>query len=140
MKLIVEIPDEEYKMCKLLANNGMSSTAIQRILNGTLLPEGAEILTKEAYSDLCLRASRIPCYLDSPCEYQNEDVKIPCEERRWIPVSERLPENNPLCLYTVWGDSPNDKLVIISDLVEECKEHFIAWMPLPKPYEEGAEE
>lgn len=28
------------------------------VRNGTPLPDGAEILTKEAYSDLCLRASR----------------------------------------------------------------------------------
>ena len=54
------------------------------------LPEGAEILTAEAYSDLCLRASRIPCYLGSPCEYQNENIEIPqcdndgdCEHCDW---------------------------------------------------------
>ena len=87
MRLIVEIPDEEFVTYKLAYDIGMHSGAIKRIVDGKMLPEGAEILTAEAYSDLCLRASRTPCYLDSPCEYQNEDVKIPCEERKtgkWI--------------------------------------------------------
>ena len=34
-----------------------------------------------------------PCYLGSPCEYQNPDVVISQPEPQWIPVSERLPED-----------------------------------------------
>lgn len=57
MKIVVDIPDEEYESYALAITFGMGNTAIRRILNGTPFPEGAEILTKEAYSDLCLRAS-----------------------------------------------------------------------------------
>lgn len=57
MKIVVDIPDEEYKLAKLVVECGMGNSAIRRIMNGKPLPEGAEILTKEAYSDLCLRAS-----------------------------------------------------------------------------------
>lgn len=34
------------------------------------------------------------CYLQGPCEYQNENVQMPMEywESGWIPCSERLPE------------------------------------------------
>lgn len=57
MKIVIDIPDGEYELDKWLAKNGMGSVTIRRILDGTPLPEGAEILTAEAYSDLCLRAS-----------------------------------------------------------------------------------
>lgn len=42
------------------------------------------------------------CYLQSPCEYQNKDGKLPllefADDDGWIPVSERLPEEkvNPV--------------------------------------------
>lgn len=57
MKIVVDVPDEEYESYALAITFGMGNTAIRRILNGTPIPEGAEILTAEAYSDLCLRAS-----------------------------------------------------------------------------------
>lgn len=58
MKIVVDVPDEEYDSYALAITFGMGSAAIRRILNGTPLPEGAEILTKEAYSDLCLRGCK----------------------------------------------------------------------------------
>lgn len=83
MKLEINVPDVCYEN---IMNGEMDSLdvryGLEAIKNGTQLPEGAEILTAEAYSDLCLRASRIPCYLESPCEYQNEDIKIHYEERK----------------------------------------------------------
>lgn len=64
------------------------------------------------------------------------------ENNRWIPVTERLPkeigdyivtkiddENVKvigLCYFSFWGWTTNKEVT--------------AWMPLPKPYEEGAEE
>lgn len=57
MKLIIDIPEEKYR--HVISDYWCGNYGIQQIIkNGTLLPEGAEILTKEAYSDLCLRASK----------------------------------------------------------------------------------
>ena len=40
MKIVVDIPDEEYEYYALAITFGMGSTAIRRILNGTPLPKG----------------------------------------------------------------------------------------------------
>lgn len=73
-------------------------------------------------------------------------------EPRWIPVTERLPEEPFGCLVTVWDTDPismdefenllpyfvgwdgeqwND-----SDGIQ-CPFEVLAWMPLPEPYKEG---
>lgn len=58
MRLVVELPDEEYKRMVEKRMFGRVDVWKDAICNGTPLPEGAEILTAEAYSDLCLRASK----------------------------------------------------------------------------------
>ena len=58
MKLLVEIPEETYIHLRNGGNIGASLLIENAIKNGQKLPEDCEILTKEAYSDLCLRASR----------------------------------------------------------------------------------
>lgn len=42
MKLIIEVPIEEYNSYKVLFDSGMGSAAIRRILNGKPYEEGAE--------------------------------------------------------------------------------------------------
>lgn len=74
---------------------------------------------------------------------------------RWIPCSERLPEEPYGCLVTVW-----DTNIITMDEFEnilpyfvgwdgeqwndadgeQCPFEVIAWMPLPEPYREEGEE
>ena len=63
MKLLVEIPDYRYRAIKKIDVTQKPYTinvrsAITAIKNGQPLPEDCEILTKEAYSDLCLRACK----------------------------------------------------------------------------------
>lgn len=53
-KIVIEIPQNEYEALDKLN----AEYLLHIIKDGTPLPEGAEILTKEAYSDLCLRASK----------------------------------------------------------------------------------
>ena len=68
-------------------------------------------------------------------------------ESPWIPVTERLPENNEWYIVTILdehGDTPHrysdygwylkqiDGWIIDSEL----RTDVIAWMPLPKPYKE----
>ena len=54
------------------------------------IPEGCEILTKEAYSDLCLRAARPECpYTDKPCATWNcTECEVNEEERKWMEEDE----------------------------------------------------
>lgn len=64
------------------------------------------------------------------------------EQPRWIPVSERLPEDRQRCIVTVQGDSKTfiDIVTYYAEehsflYYEEC--NVLAWMPLPEPYREG---
>ena len=75
-------------------------------------------------------------------------------EQRWIPVTERLPENDNEVLITVW-DAEDDYVEVYKGFYqghewwtqwchgcskikdEPCGENIvIAWMPLPEPYRE----
>ena len=68
-----------------------------------------------------------------------EDLPSAQPERRWIPCSERLPEERQEILATTtdnaWGD-----VVIIRTYYKEVHKSVIAWMPLPEPYKEGGDE
>lgn len=59
MKIVIDIPDDEYQRTMQHYEQFPRdlSRYERRIIDGTPLPDGAEILTKEAYSDLCLRAT-----------------------------------------------------------------------------------
>ena len=80
---------------------------------------------------------------------QNISLVIPT--RRWIPVSERLPEPNRLVLcYITTGATETYFLALWNDVQKAWEEgiggyrllkrdlgyEVIAWQPLPKPYEE----
>lgn len=100
--------------------------------------------------DMQSRVNQLPtydaCYLGSPCEYQNENIKMP-PQTGWIPVTEKLPEKTGWYLCTLSGH-------LAQTMVDMCRFEIatggywsggieyevVAWMELPKPYEEGAEE
>lgn len=79
-------------------------------------------------------------------------------EQRWIPVSERMPENDNEVLITVW-DAEDDYADVYKGFYQDhewwtqwchgclkikdepCGENIvIAWMPLPAPYRKEGEE
>ena len=63
MKIVIEISEKDYRNFALQNDNGVleetvpSHRAKIAIAEGQILPDNSEILTAEAYSDLCLRAS-----------------------------------------------------------------------------------
>ena len=58
MQIVIDIPAEDFEKVKY--GRGAVSMMRKAIIHGTPLPDGAEILTKEAYSDLCMRAADVP--------------------------------------------------------------------------------
>ena len=64
------------------------------------------------------------------------------EQTKWIPTSEKLPEDyiHVLCQFTLGGMGEcylaHGVFHVVGGVVMTCNE-VIAWMPLPKPYEES---
>ncbi len=87
------------------------------------------------------------CYLQSPCEYQNENAEMPMEywERGWIPCDENLPNHNQTVIFqtedgmveTGYYDVNEDWCVNDSYFPNAFR--FIAWQPLPEPYNQKGE-
>ena len=81
-----------------------------------------------------------------------EELKQLREQTRWIPVSERLPEDNTLVLVTVKVRNRKPKarsgyyymnghfLIDNGDSWEAGDKGLIAWMPSPLPYKQEVKE
>lgn len=90
----------------------------------------------------------------------DEDKKVIVEalqepERKWIPVSERLPDNykevlvqweminrvqNTVIVYTSVGLIDEHGEWVNSDVMRLFNGRIIAWQPLPEPYKAGEQE
>lgn len=126
-ELLKNIPPEE--MCSRVA-----------VANApTVEPEITETQVKEYCKKRCL------VVLSSDVFYR---LKSAQPERKWIPVTERLPEEDPPVLVTDGSVMWVCSLIKTDDGYkwEDCMgywhdfDEWKAWMPLPKPYEEGKNE
>lgn len=86
-----------------------------------------------------------PCYLGSPCPYQNEDIKdnigwIPCHTEQFPSAEDYVLlsfENFNLPIVGRWEEDERGGAFYIGDEDETCIAQGLivnAWMPLPKPY------
>lgn len=85
----------------------------------------------------------IPFWAKPSLQKVMETVEAEREEHLWIPVTERLPEEDGRYLCTYKNDAYGDGICIDFGLYEDGEWYVsgaIAWMPLPEPYKEGAEE
>lgn len=73
------------------------------------------------------------------------DEKVETEmslPQRWIPVSERLPEEGQMCLVCDKGYIGIDTYLGHGGIFEWkiYVKNYDAWMPLPEPYKEGGQD
>lgn len=88
-------------------------------------------------------------------EYYAIEMAIKALDQRWIPVTERLPEEPYGCLVTIEDEEPMTGQMfecILPYFVgwdgerwndsdgEQCPLEVIAWMPLPEPYKAESED
>lgn len=75
------------------------------------------------------------------CEEKEQDVE---EETRWIPCSERLPENEMNVIAQFSSGTVTELRYagngIFKGIYDYSTKVIIAWMPLPEPYKEGEDE
>lgn len=79
--------------------------------------------------------------LSQECERLHKEL----QKYKWIPVSEKIPEDGRYLFSLpdrggtiMCGDVMYGKF--FSDDYEQTSDDVIAWMPLPEPYQKGAEE
>lgn len=70
-------------------------------------------------------------------------MQLPSAEPQWIPCSERLPEENQICIVTDETMRNTYEYRFCKETYDEdqgwtyLKHRIIAWMPLPQPYKGG---
>lgn len=93
--------------------------------------------SKECYKDECKGRLYKRCY-DLQWIYALPSVTP--QQTRWIPCSERLPQDEQKVLVTTRSGKFIDVTTSIYHHASAYWEHYvIAWMPLPEPYTESGE-
>lgn len=173
MKIIIDIPEETYEYWQTHAHEYVLSEAIK---NGTLLSAEGEYIKKEDAYNCFLKwrpymATRIDKYekemLELPTysfherriEYgtdgnlyemsisNGKELSFPDREKgEWIPVTEKLPEEDSEVVYCstegVIGTCHYYKGFNNYPQTDSKKymfDNIVAWLPIPKPYISGAD-
>lgn len=104
MQIVINIDDDFYKRAMVYKgeqfpnDDDLLSALIIAVNNGVPLPEGAEILTKEAYSDLCMRASK------AESEGENKKEKHTCISCRFYRYDRRTWPCDDCLDYDRWKE------------------------------------
>ena len=104
-------------------------------------------------SELCEHCKRIDCEIGMDCficvmDKAKQIVQEVAEEYNgdWIPCSDRLPEDDYICIVTV--EYPNNKTMVdygwfdrksvcwFVGMQEFRTSNILAWQPLPEPFKE----
>ena len=92
------------------------------------------------------QANCIPCE-SFPCGEIKAVQALPSAqpEQRWIPVTERLPEEDKPVFVYLFYDSPHivwlsEGVWYTDDFIIDKDDEPTAWMPLPEPYREEGEQ
>ena len=137
MQIVIDIPQKVYD--KALSGDGTGAIWAGYVKNGTLIPE----ITAEMFRNGCLESIEA---------LMAEGKVYDIDYTRWIPISERLPEDGDTYLVTIEykGEvigvdaasySPVEGYIDKHwDTFNDWKEdddscyHVTAWMPLPEGY------
>ena len=93
---------------------------------------------------LCIKEKCLYCPHCDNCDVDDDTLEIKAlAQTRWIPVSERLPEDGAWAIFT------DGSTISVERYKEDAIDHFYpqgrwfsfdnttAWMPLPQPYTES---
>ena len=81
----------------------------------------------------------VPIY-DTDVEAIKMGIKALEQKQRWIPVTERLPEEGTFVLASYKSDEGEDVIMTYYNKYEFIPRLMTAWMTLPEPYKAEEEE
>lgn len=138
MKLMIDIPDKIYETVQ---NGTYCGTLYEELKNGTPLSESGDCVSRQAVLDLAKFDGRENLgSIIHAFDVEQLPPVTPAEKvGKWIPVSERLPEES---LNSVIGwDAYRERCIFVQFIdghfqITGKNETFDiqAWMPLPEPY------
>ena len=104
---------------------------------------GVDCISRKAVLDITWQDPSYADPLNVLTEVRDKVRELPSvipQKPRWIPVTERLPEeSNEYLVSTVWEDVTTDYFRTDSGWMTFEKKEILAWMPLPESYKEVIE-
>ena len=137
-----------FKTCLAGGRNGYEERVVEIVEkwskeqeNKMTKAEAIELLSNDAFK-LCMVRLRDPLF-EECYEALNMAIEALQQEPKWIPVSERLPEEGlTVLIFTEGGNIEfgqrfGNKWEWLAESISDywtIGDHVIAWMPLPEPY------
>jgi transcriptional regulator with XRE-family HTH domain len=138
-RLSEQMKKQNLSIRQLAERMDMTPTTIFRYARGQRVPRANEIL--KASDVLGVTCDYLIGLSDDPKKTSRSTVQQERKTGRWIPVSERFPEEGEeVLVYLFDGQSPylawiQDGLWRTEDFEIDADNEPVAWMPLPEPYQ-----